>query len=321
MCTAISWPQKDHYFGRTLDLEQSFGEQVVITPRYYPLKFCHLPTQEKHYAIIGMAVEAQGTPLYFDAVNEMGLCVAALNFPGLCRYQAYQPHCTSVASYEVIPWLLGQCAGLEQAAALLQDCVITDEAFSTEYAPTSLHWLVADEHENLVVESTAKGVQIYHGCGVLTNAPEYPKQLSYAAEFAALSPKCPSNQRGTGSIGLPGDFTSRGRFVRADFLKKYCICDGSEGDAVEQFFHMMELVTQPRGCVKTDGCALVQTQYTSCCNTDKGIYYYTTSTNRRICGVDLHGVDLKGSQLLCYPLHKRPDFRMEAQSRLTESSK
>ena len=321
MCTAISWAQRDHYFGRTLDLEQSFGEQVIITPRYYPLQFRHLPSQEKHYAIIGMAVAAQGAPLYFDAVNEMGLCVAALNFPSLCQYRPYRPGMTAVASYEVIGWVLGQCAGLEQAASLLQNCVITGEAFSLEYAPTPLHWLVADEHGSLVVESTAKGVEIYQGCGVLTNSPEYPKQLEYAAEFAALSPKCPSTQRGMGSLGLPGDFTSQGRFVRADFLKKHCVCDNSEGDAVEQFFHMMELVSQPRGCVVTDDGALVQTQYTSCCNTDKGIYYYTTSTNRRICGVDLHGADLKGGQLLCYPVHKRPDFRMEPQSRLTESAK
>ena len=37
MCTAF---QLNGYFGRNLDLETTFGEQVVLTPRHYsfPLK-------------------------------------------------------------------------------------------------------------------------------------------------------------------------------------------------------------------------------------------------------------------------------------------
>lgn len=33
MCTAITYKTKDFYFGRTLDNECSFGEQITITPR------------------------------------------------------------------------------------------------------------------------------------------------------------------------------------------------------------------------------------------------------------------------------------------------
>lgn len=321
MCTAISWPQRDHYFGRTLDLEHSFGEQVVITPRYFPLQFRHLPPQKRHYAIIGMAVDTGEIPLYFDAVNEMGLCAAGLNFPGCCQYQSARPDVPCPASFELIPWLLGQCAGLEQASDLLKYCVITDDAFSPAYAVTPLHWILADSHGSLVVESTGGGISVYEGCGVLTNAPEYPKQISNDGQFAHLSPACTAKVRGGGSLGLPGDFTSQGRFVRAHFLKRNCTCPGNEDDCVAEFFRMMGLMTLPRGCVVTyDGCPVV-TQYTCCCNGDKGIYYYTTDGNRRICGVDLHDGELKGNKLQCYPLRKRPDFRTEGQSRLTEATK
>ena len=39
MCTAITFKTKDFYFGRTLDYEFSFGEEVTITPRNYEIKF------------------------------------------------------------------------------------------------------------------------------------------------------------------------------------------------------------------------------------------------------------------------------------------
>ena len=36
MCTAAAFRSKDFYFGRTLDYEFSYGDQVVILPRSYP---------------------------------------------------------------------------------------------------------------------------------------------------------------------------------------------------------------------------------------------------------------------------------------------
>ena len=55
MCTAATYQTKDFYFGRTLDYEFSYGEEVVATPRSFPLAFRHLGTLEHHHAIIGMA--------------------------------------------------------------------------------------------------------------------------------------------------------------------------------------------------------------------------------------------------------------------------
>ena len=79
MCTAIRTHKLPHLFGRTLDLERSFGEGVIITPREHPLYFVNHPPIDKHFAIIGTAIESDGTALYFDAMNEKGLadCYAA----------------------------------------------------------------------------------------------------------------------------------------------------------------------------------------------------------------------------------------------------
>ena len=72
MCTAATYKTKDFYFGRTLDYEFSYGDQITITPRNYPF-LSGMPVQNKtHYAIIGMAHVAGGYPLYYDAINEKG---------------------------------------------------------------------------------------------------------------------------------------------------------------------------------------------------------------------------------------------------------
>ena len=38
----------------------------------------------------------------------------------------------------------------------------------------------------------------------------------------------------------------------------------------------------------------------SCCNADKGIYYYTTYNNHQITAVDMHRENLDGSSIVCY---------------------
>ena len=71
MCTAAEYSTKHHYFGRNLDLEYSYHEEVTITPRHFPFQYRRMAAQKTHYAIIGMAFIAGGYPLYYDAANEI----------------------------------------------------------------------------------------------------------------------------------------------------------------------------------------------------------------------------------------------------------
>ena len=41
MCTAATYKTKDFYFGRTLDYEFSYGDDVTVTPRNYVFDFRH----------------------------------------------------------------------------------------------------------------------------------------------------------------------------------------------------------------------------------------------------------------------------------------
>lgn len=323
MCTAVTYKTKDFYFGRTLDYDFSYREEVVVTPRKYPLHFRSAGELPAHYAMIGMAYVAGDYPLYYDAVNEKGLGMAGLNFVGNAVYQEPVPGKDNIAQFEFIPWILAQCATVEEARALLGGLNLTNLPFSDELPPAQLHWLIADRMEAITVEAVKDGIHIYDNpVGVLTNNPPFPEQLFHLNNYMGLSPREPENRfsaqlslhaygRGMGALGLPGDLSSQSRFVRASFVKMNSLSGGSETESVSQFFHILGSVDQQRGCCEVKPGAYEITIYTSCCNADKGIYYYTTYENHQITGVDMHRENLDGTQIARYPLVTEEQIRVQ----------
>ena len=309
MCTAATYKTKDFYFGRTLDYEFSYGDEIVLTPRAFPLDFRHTARRDTHYAILGMAHVADGYPLYYDAMNEKGLCAAGLNFVGNAVYTAVLPGRENIAQFELIPWLLGSAASVAEARTLLAGATITYTPFSDKFPPAQLHWLIADRNEAITVESTATGLHIYDNpAGVLTNNPPFDMQMFRLNDYMQLSTKQPENRfsdalalrtysRGMGALGLPGDLSSASRFVRAAFVRAHAVSGEDENASVSQFFHILGAVEQPRGCCEVVEGKYEITIYTSCCNADRGIYYYTTYDNSRISAVDMHAENLDAKTL------------------------
>ena len=314
MCTAATYRTKDHYFGRTLDYEVSYGEEVVVTPRNFPFHFRHMGGLSSHYAIIGMATVAGEYPLYYDATNEKGLSMAGLNFPGNADYKPLAEGKDNVATFELIPWLLGQCATVEEAKAYLARMNLANTPFGPQFPVSPLHWIIADRDCAITVESVREGIRIYdHPVGILTNNPPFDYQMTNLTNYMSLSTEPPENHfsdqldltpysRGMGMLGMPGDLSSASRFVRVAFTKLHSVSGTSESESISQFFHILGSVAQQRGCVHMGEGKYEITIYTSCCNTDRGIYYYTTYENSQITGVDLHRENLDGQQLSRYPL-------------------
>ena len=313
MCTAVTYQTKDHYFGRTLDLEYSYREEVVVTPRKFPLVFRTKGRMDSHYAIIGMAMAVNSYPLYYEAANEHGLAMAGLNFPGNAHYFDEMPGKDNIAPFEFIPWILGQCKDLAQARELLGSINLCNIHFSEEFPLSPLHWIIADRSGAITVESVAEGLKIYENpVGVLTNNPPFDYHMTHLREYLNLTHAEPENRfggleltpysKGMGAIGLPGDLSSASRFVRAAFVKLNSLSGEGEQESVSQFFHILGAVDQQRGCVRLPDGRCEITVYTSCINTDKGIYYYTTYDNSCISAVDMHRCDLNGDRLFQYPL-------------------
>jgi len=314
MCTAATYKTKDFYFGRTLDYDFSYQEEVTVTPRNYPLAFRNGSVLETHHAIIGMAYVVDGYPLYYDGVNEKGLAMAGLNFVGNAVYGKEIPGKDNIAQFEFLPWILGRCANVKEAKALLENIQLTDTPFSDRLQVSSLHWLMADRQEAITVEAVAEGLRVYDNpVGVLTNNPPFDQQMLRLNDYMHLSPKDPENRfapglplktygRGMGGIGLPGDLSSPSRFVRVAFVKMNSVSGESEEESVSQFFHILGSADQQRGCCEVGEGKYEITIYTSCCNADKGIYYYTTYENQQITAVDMHRENLDGVRLARYPL-------------------
>ena len=323
MCTAATYKTKDFYFGRTLDYDFSYGDEVTVTPRNHPFHFREMGTMEKHYAIIGMAYVAGNYPLYYDAINEKGLGMAGLNFVGNAEYKEKVSDKDNVTPFEFIPWILGQCDSVKEARGLLEKMNLVNIPFNEELPLAQLHWIIADRNEAITVESVKEGIKVYNNpVGVLTNNPSFEAQMFQLNNYMNLSPKSPQNHfsdkltldtysRGMGALGLPGDLSSQSRFVRVAFVKMNSVSGDSELESVSQFFHILGSVDQQRGCCDVGDGKFEITIYTSCCNTAKGIYYYTTYDNHQITAVDMHKENLDDIRLARYPLIQGEQIKMQ----------
>jgi len=312
MCTAIHY---GNFFGRNLDLDISYGEQVIVSPRNFCFSFRKTSSFYSHYAIIGIGTVANGYPLYYDGVNEKGLAMAGLNFPDNAHYFPETQEKQNISPFELIPYILGKCASVSEAKQMFKEINLANIHFSKELPLSPLHWMIAGKEGAITVEAMAGGLHVYENpVGVLTNNPTFDYHMTHLCDYINLTPKTPENRfgapalttysRGMGGIGLPGDLSSASRFVRAAFVKLNSVSGESENESISQFFHILGAVEQQRGCARLPDGSYEITAYTSCMNTDKGIYYYTTYENRCISAVDMHRCDLEGEKLYTYPLIK-----------------
>jgi choloylglycine hydrolase len=276
-----------------------------------------------HHAIIGMAFVTDDYPLYYDAVNEKGLGIAGLNFVGNAVYRAHQDGKDNIAQFELIPWILGQCASVDEAEALMKKINILNTPYSDRLPLAALHWMISDSSRSITVESVADGIRVYDNpVGVLTNNPPFDKQMFALNNYRYLSPKSPENRfskdldlelysRGMGAMGLPGDLSSQSRFIRVAYTKMNSFSDETENASVSQFFHILGSVDQQRGCCDLGDDKFEITLYTSCCNATRGIYYYTTYDNHQITAVDMHRENLDADKLVRYPLIQEQQIRRQ----------
>ncbi len=323
MCTAVTYQTRDHYFGRNLDLEYGYQEQVAVTPRHFHFQFRKVSPLLSHYAMIGMATVLDGYPLYYEATNEQGLSMAGLNFPGLARYLPEQAGKDNITPFEFIPWILGQCATVEDARKKLDRLNLVDISFSENLPLSPLHWMIADRESAIVVEPREDGLHIFdNNIGVLTNNPPFDFHLYNLSRYMNVSidpavdrfspeGELKAHSSGMGGIGLPGDYSSTSRFIKAAFVKLNSHSGESEIESVSQFFHILDSVAMPRGSVRVRPEVYDITRYSCCCNVDKGIYYYKTYDNSRINGVDMRRENLEGSSVTSFPLLCQQGFDIQ----------
>lgn len=278
MCTAVSLTaDKHHYFARTLDLEYHYNESVTLTPRRYPFSFTDGTECREHPALLGMAYLLNGYPLYYDALNEHGLCMAGLAFPHICTYARNEPSAAGhgIAPWELIPYVLTECRSVDDARARLRDTVLVDRPYSDELPNQPMHWMIADKEASVVLETDANGkIIIYDNpADVVTNAPTFPEQMENLSKYAYLTPHPKQENgvsvRGMGAFGLPGDWSSPSRFVRASFLRRHMT-----PDRAASVFSLLDAVKVPRGVSLSENGKPIVTIYSAVMEPDHFCYRY-----------------------------------------------
>lgn len=315
MCTSIAMKTNDFYFGRTMDLDYEFHTSVVIMPRNYPIAFRRFRVLRRHNAVIGMATIVDGYPLYAEAANEKGLCMAALNFPDNAAYpDEDDPRRTNVSPFELIHWVLGQCGSVEDARRLLDSTHLVNIPFSGSLPLTPLHWHIADQTCSVALENTRDGLQLYDNpVGVLTNNPAFSFQLTNLSQYMNLISGYPKNcfsdlkgiapfGQGLGSFGLPGDYSPASRFVKSAWLLLNSVCDKDDPSSLSQFFHLLDSVSVVKGSVLSRQEECDMTTYACCINATRGVYYYKTYGNSQFTAVNLRHENLESSALRIFPL-------------------
>ncbi len=322
MCTAITFSAEAHYFGRNLDIEHLYGECVTVIPRNFEIKYRFAEPSARHLAIIGMATVVSGIPLLYDGTNEAGLSIAGLNFSGYAKYNEPRAGAINIAGFELPLWVLASCKSTDDARALIEKTNITSTPFNEKLPSAKLHWIISDKSKSITLELTDEGTEIFDNpIGVMANDPPFDFHITGLRRYLNLTPHevtsrfSDSSQlkpitRGTGAIGLPGDFTSHSRFVRAAFIKLNAKAPEGEARSVEQFFRILDAVSVPDGAVRLDG-GNERTEYSSCCNTDEGIYYYKTYDNSRIRAVRMRSERLDADKLFTYPIAEDAKFEFK----------
>lgn len=288
MCTSIRICGEGAYFGRNMDIENDFGGEVVLAPRSYRIKYSHGGEESEHYAILGVAVKIGGYPLYADCMNEAGLCIAGLAlaestyyFPSDGKYDGKR----RLASFEVPLFLLSKCKNVRECVDVMRDTVIVDTSFSSDIQATPLHWHIADGCSSAVIEQTREGMKVYYNeVDILTNEPTFECQLRGLSAYGNLTPgraeNCltriggvGSSGWGEGSVGLPGDLSSRSRFIKAAYLTALSGEIEKEWLNEGHLLSLLSAVAVPMGAVVNER-KMHYTTYTSLMDIGEASYTY-----------------------------------------------
>ena len=322
MCTAVGFnTESGCLFGRNMDLSYSFGQ----SPIYVDKGFCYLDrvTGEQialKKSILGMGTLIDNHPAFAEGMNADGLGCAGLNFS---RYAYYEKDAVdgkiNLAPYDFILYVLSNFASVADVKENLSAVELVSVPINKDTPIATLHWMICDKSGvALVVEKTKSGLICYENpVGVMTNDPTFEWHLTNLNEYMNVRPvdskptawgdfKLKGLGVGSGTLGLPGDFESVSRFVRAAYLRSNLPKTDDEAEALSAFFHILENVSMPKGSVIVEGNLEAYTLYSSCMNLNKGVYYFRTYKNSRISAIDMKKIDADGIKKFDY--NDKPDI-------------
>ncbi|KQC12778.1 MAG: hypothetical protein APR63_10375 [Desulfuromonas sp. SDB] len=333
-CTGITITAEDGsvVYGRTMELGNDLVEWgLIVIPRSTSFTGSTPwggpgASWKAKYAFTG--VNAYNLPAVVDGVNEKGLAAGAFMFPNFVEYQqATEDQADiTISSNDFVNWVLSNYSSVEELKAGLPQIKVTPVVFDEpgwgDVPP--LHWFVVDKSGAAIVVEYVDGELNIHDnpVGVITNAPMFDWHLINLKNYVQLSPDAAMTRqlgnenitpvgRGSGMLGLPGDFTPPSRFVRAAYLKAALIPVQNATEGIKQIFHLLNQFDIPRGVIHLssgDHPLSEQTDWTSGIDLENCRYYIHTAETRRIHVIDLLNSPLDTTEFINIPLPKEEVF-------------
>lgn len=331
-CTSIILKAKDgsRIYGRTCEwgvFDTKSG--LVMVPRN--LTFTSKldggksgMTWKNRYGYV--AINALNLPFYLDGMNEAGLTVGGLYLPGFAEYQTVKPshEAHTINNLDFIGYVLGRFSTVEEIKSELPKIYVTDGKglIKESGVPMPLHYVALDSTgKSIVIEYTGGKLNIYdNDIGVMTNSPTYDWHLTNLRNYANLTPYGePSGDRktegvnvtplsgGSGMMGLPGDYSSASRFVRAFFYTQTSVPLENVNDAINQASRILDNFDYPKGFERTgtpDKYVLGYTQWSVIGDVINKRYYWWTEWNREMQMADLTKLDFDAKEIIAIPLDK-----------------
>lgn len=337
-CTSFIVKAKDGsiVYGRTLEFALPMQSQFIVIPRNLAIKGTGpdgtagtgLEWTGK-YATAG--ANGLGLPVVVDGLNEKGLAGGMLFFPNLARFQDVAPDegKNSIASFELLTWILTNFATVAEVKEALPKIKVSNAPQAVFKTAVPLHVTLHDLQGNsLVIEYAGGELHMYDNpSGVMTNAPAFPFHLANVGLYGNLSPNEPAPREvggltiaqpssGAGLHGLPGDFTSPSRFVRAFMFVQNLPELPTALDAMNAARHILNNFDIPPGAIVTSAdssagggvTGFETTEWTAVADLKNGIYAIWDYNNPTPRTLDFKQIDLDAKAIKLTPFNQNPTY-------------
>lgn len=337
-CTSFLLKAKDgaRVYGRTLEFALPLQSQLIVFPRNLAIKGTGpdgsvgtgLEWKGKYAA---MGANGLGLEILVDGLNEKGLAGGLLFFPGLARFQDVGPAeaKNSIASFEMLAWMLTNFATVDEVKAALPKIKVSNAPQVVFKSAVPVHVTLHDASgKSIVVEYVGGTLNIYDNpTGIMTNAPAFPWHLAHLGLYGNLSPKEPAPRKigdltiappssGAGLHGLPGDFLSPSRFVRAFTFVQNLPELPTGPDAMKAARHILNNFDIPPGAIATSADSAAgggvsgfeTTEWSSVSDLTNGTYAIWDYANPTPRLINFKQLDLDAKAVRLIPFDQKPDY-------------
>lgn len=333
-CTGLTFSvfdvNGDHYAfqARTMEFGPDVtGWRLISVPKGYQYTSCKMGIcgdgitgfqWTAKYQHVGMSPARPDLPILdevADGINEKGLSCGSFYHMGYEEYKDKPESGKAIANTDFISWVLSNCATVQEVREALERRKVDVAQFTlkiqgklqcTRSTCPQIHYAITDESgASIVIEFKGGKAKIFDSVGVITNNPTYDWHITNMKNYIGLQSLSRENAifnsktydklgNGTGSIGLPGDFTPPSRFVRAMFFLNTAMPTVKIGpdEAVARAFRILNQFDIPEGSIiatSPTGKGQIQdsTMWTTVSDLKRKRYYFHSLTSRTIRMIEL----------------------------------